>query len=295
MGRETHLALAKVLAAAAWADGRVEVDEVNVVKAFMLRVRLGADDTAEVMHLLDDPVTRTEAEELTRAFLASVSSDTEKRLLYDELYELFAADGEVSEDEERFLRTVKEALETHTVVDMLLDRVRSVFSWSRGKRESASLADVLRSRLQTRVRESLASLASETDRDAARLNRATLFGAILQKVAVADGAVDAPERARIIQLLGDRFGFGTEELATIEAVLAEQVTGDVDERRLAAEFNRVSDGGERRQLLWAMFHVATADGRLDASEVDGIRRIADFLWIDRRTFNDVRLEAESTG
>ena len=42
-------------------------------------------------------------------------------------------------------------------------------------------------------------------------------------------------------------------------------------------------------LVRALFLVATADHKVEREEVDEIRRIADYLWIDRRTFNDIRL------
>jgi uncharacterized tellurite resistance protein B-like protein len=35
--------------------------------------------------------------------------------------------------------------------------------------------------------------------------------------------------------------------------------------------------------------VAAADGTVSDDEVEEIRRIADYLWIDRREFNDIRL------
>ena len=68
-----------------------------------------------------------------------------------------------------------------------------------------------------------------------------------------------------------------------------KVTADVDVRRLVAEFNRLADDDARSELLDALFVVAYSEKGADDSEIDEIRRIADFLWIDRRTFNEVRL------
>lgn len=289
--RAKHLALAKLLAAAAWADGHVDATEANALKAFMVRAGLEEDAVREVMLLLDSPVPESEAEALTAAFLEELPAGVERAALLGEIEKLLAADGTVTDEEARFLATVRDAADTRSVVDVVLGRVRGVVGglFGGGSRTPSSLADVLRSRVQDRVRARLEELSREATVDAETLNRAALFGAILQKVARADGTVTDKELAALGEVLRRRFDYTDLEAETITSVVAEQVTDDVDLRRLVAEFNRIADDAARTELLEALFIVAAAEGGVAAAEVEEIRRTADFLWIDRRTFNEIRL------
>jgi uncharacterized tellurite resistance protein B-like protein len=288
VARATSLALARVLAAAAWADGRVEPDEANAIKTYMLRAGLGQDDMHEVASLLDSPVPQSQAEELVREFLAAMTRDADIQILYEEVETLLRADGELSSDEARFLSELREMLESHSVVDVVLDKMRGLFSVALGSlrpRGRSSAADALRSRVQDRVRSRMAEGGDAVSPD---LDRAALFGALLQKVAVADGRFDASESVHIGEVLRDRFGFSEAEVDTMTAALGEQITAELDLQRLTSELNRVTDHGDRVRLLEALFTVAASDGEIHPRELETARRIADFLWIDRRTFHDTR-------
>jgi uncharacterized tellurite resistance protein B-like protein len=63
----------------------------------------------------------------------------------------------------------------------------------------------------------------------------------------------------------------------------------MDRQRLCASFNRIATMDERFRLLGCLFAVAKADGRIDEDELREIRLVANYLWIDARSFNDVRL------
>jgi uncharacterized tellurite resistance protein B-like protein len=290
-GPQSHLALARLLAAAAWADGHADEDEVNAVKRFLLRFRFSPDDIRSVSLLLEAPVPRTEAERLAQEFVESVRSEADRHALLAHLTELFEADGKVTSEESEFLRSVQDLVESQPILDVLLARVRGLLSPAVFKpgRDRRGLADVLRSRLQGRVREKLRELSAEAAQDVDRLNYAALFGAMLQKVALADGTLSPEESARVAEALRARFGFADDEVSTIVATLETQVSREIDLQRLAAEFNRLSDQEGRVQLVRALFTVAAADREIRDEEVDEMRRIADLLWVDRREFNEIRL------
>lgn len=291
VARATSVALARVLAAAAWADGRVDPEEANAIKAYMLRAGFDEASMHEVSDLLVSPIPQSQAEELVREFLATMTRDADLQELHDEVEALLRADGEMTDEEERFLAELREALESHSVVDVVLDKMRGLFSFAMGSLRPprrSSAADALRSRVQERVRTRLSG--DDADRgDAPELDRAALFGALLQKVAVADGHLDEAETRHIEALLSGRGDFSDAEVATIVAALTDEVTPELDLQRLSAELNRVTEHDDRIRLLEALFAVAAADGDVAAAELDTARRIADFLWIDRRTFHEVRL------
>jgi len=283
-----HLALARVLAAAAWADGRVEPEEVNIIKTFMLRAKLSPDDVADVSVRLESPISQSEADELTREFLAQVPSGADRQKLFGDVQDILEADGELGEDEKAFLDSLRQALEGQGVVDGVLGKIRGFFSRA-ARHDRSTLAEELRTRLQDRVRDSLDHAPTDDE----RFDRAVLFGGLLHAVARADGTVDTSEVEQIRSILVGRGDLPDDELHTVTDVVGAQITADVDEQRLAGAFNRVSDEPDRRRLVEALFAVAMADGELDERELERVRRISDYLWIDRRTFNDIRLAATS--
>ena len=56
----------------------------------MLHLGLSADEARDVSHLLESPISRTQAEKLTEEFLATVRRDEDKRDLLDRLHEPLA-------------------------------------------------------------------------------------------------------------------------------------------------------------------------------------------------------------
>jgi tellurite resistance protein len=50
----------------------------------------------------------------------------------------------------------------------------------------------------------------------------------------------------------------------------------------------VSDSEERKGLLDAAFAVAAADGAVGPAELEELRLVSNFLWLDPRDFHAVR-------
>ena len=71
---EQRVALLKVLAAAAWADGRLDPEEVNRIKELMLRYGLEDDRIREIDEILQAPVSYTRCEEFTRELMGMLTT-----------------------------------------------------------------------------------------------------------------------------------------------------------------------------------------------------------------------------
>lgn len=121
-----YLALAKVLAAAAWIDGPINQTEVNVVKRLLneLSPRLTTRELRRVQRYLTEPAPRGHWPEL----LAQLSEFTRRRARLQfalrRLHDLLACDGEPS------------AAETH-----LFNQARTRLGWREPQRGAAAGAD----------------------------------------------------------------------------------------------------------------------------------------------------------
>jgi uncharacterized tellurite resistance protein B-like protein len=62
----------------------------------------------------------------------------------------------------------------------------------------------------------------------------------------------------------------------------------MDRQGLLSEFNRIAEMDARMELLDASFAVAAVDGTVSGTELEELRLLANFLWIDPRDFNAVR-------
>ena len=94
------LTLAKVIIAAAWADGSVSHDEINCLKDLLFRIPdLNARDWATLEIYIDSPIEPEERERLLEDLQIALRSQSDKKLALSALDELISADGEITEEE----------------------------------------------------------------------------------------------------------------------------------------------------------------------------------------------------
>ena len=104
-------ALAKVIIAAAWADGSLSPDEVISVKHLLLLVRdLTAVQWQTLEIYLDSPVDEAERARLVDELKAITRTPETRQAVFESLDDVIRADGNVSPQEEQVLAQVKAAL-----------------------------------------------------------------------------------------------------------------------------------------------------------------------------------------
>jgi uncharacterized tellurite resistance protein B-like protein len=291
-GRERNVALVKVLAAAAWADGKLETEEINRLKELMLAHDMSPREMGEVQVLLDAPVSYARCEELTRDLLGMLASPAERDAVLHEVETLLRADGTFTGDEEEVLAGLRGIMDAMTSVDGFMNRITGVFRRAFARRDEAASPGELTEYLKNTVLHRLDDLSGRAWRaefDAATLNRFTLFGAVLGRVAQAEDGISGDELARVREILRTRFGIEPPLLSFVAQAVEESASAHVDRQGLLSEFNRVSDSEGRKELLDAAFAVAAADGTVGKGELEELRLISNFLWIDPRDYNAVRL------
>lgn len=292
MATDRQMALLKVLAAAAWADGRLEREEVNRIKEHMLRFSLRPEELRDVEALLAAPVSYSRCEELTRELLGQLHTKGDREDVRREIETLLAADGVVTSEEREVLESLSRVMEAMSQVDQVLVRMSGVFRRVFGGRKPGSppgdLAVYLKNSVLQRV-DDLSRGAWRETQDPESLNRHTLFGAVLGSVAAAEGGISASELERIRNILEERLGWTPPLLDWTVQAVREAAAGHLDRQGLLSEFNRVADAEERKALLDAAFAVASADGALSVAELEELRLISNFLWLSPREFNQIRL------
>jgi uncharacterized tellurite resistance protein B-like protein len=115
--------------------------------------------------------------------------------------------------------------------------------------------------------------------------------ALLVHVARIDGAIAPSERARVLALLGQRFGLSDDAALRLVA-RGDQLDRETDD--VSALIEMLGHGvplAERRQLVAMAYAVAGADGRIEEFEDDLVWRMAGLLGFDDAAIQTIKAEA----
>jgi uncharacterized tellurite resistance protein B-like protein len=112
--------------------------------------------------------------------------------------------------------------------------------------------------------------------------------ALMVEAAIMDSAFDAAERARIGELIRDRFALGADEAADLIAEAERAVAASVQWHGFTSAIKDGYDHAERVELIEMLWEVAYADGRLHDYEASLLRRIAGLLYVSDRDSGEAR-------
>ncbi|MBD3160671.1 MAG: hypothetical protein GF346_00885 [Candidatus Eisenbacteria bacterium] len=280
--RDPRVGLLKILIAAAWADGELSAEEQETIRKIERDLDLPESEQVALDRLFEEPLGLEEAEEMARDLIPSLSAE-ERDDWMRRIDRVVRSDAEVDPRERRLLEGLEEAIREADAGPSLLARIRGLFRSDRAAKPERTESGVVRKILQRMPAE-----AKSRERGGDRFEYATLFGALLYRVAFADGAFTDDEAARLRTLLTGTFAFDEDESQRIVDVIESKAAEDLDRQRLCATFNRVTDMEGRMRLLGCLFIVSEADGEISDAELREMRLIANYLWIGAREFHRVR-------
>ena len=112
--------------------------------------------------------------------------------------------------------------------------------------------------------------------------------ALMVEAAAMDETFDAAERARIEQLIQDRFGLSADEAADLIAQAERAASASVELHGFTRAVKDGFDQTERVQLIEMLWEVAYADGELHDYEASLLRRVAGLLYVSDRDSGEAR-------
>jgi uncharacterized tellurite resistance protein B-like protein len=292
------LALAKVIIAAAWADGTVGEEEEICLKDMLWRLpQVNAREWDQLAIYLDSPVEAAERERLIADLQARLTSPEQRELALRALDELVAADGVVNDAEQAVVAEARAALETADVglwgslSRLLVGRRAAVAATAGAPNREVYLNDFVRNRVYYRLRQQLAAQGVDWGLDDAEMRRLGLAGGLLALVAQrSDGVADA-ERTAMAAALARAWSLPAESAAfVVEVALADGE--QLDFYRLLREVSEVTTPEERQRLLEALFVVAAADGEASFDEVEQLRLVAQGLKLSHSEFIAAKLSSK---
>lgn len=115
---------------------------------------------------------------------------------------------------------------------------------------------------------------------------------LLYEIMRADDRFEEQERLVLQQRLEKHFTLGESELKSLLELTTQEVNQAADFVQFTRIINSHYDMPQKREILDSLWHLAYADGKLDAHEEHLIRRIADLLHLPHSQFIQSKLAAQ---
>lgn len=298
------MALAKVVIAAAWADGHLAAEEVNSLKHMLAElgqttgsgeIALTMQDWAELDIYLYSPVDAAERRRLVEELAATLRGPRDRALAVEALNRLMHADRVASDEERRVSDEIRAALERADAGPLAaLGQIlrRSFGVKAEGPNREQFLEEFLTNRVYYAVRVRLGK-APEEDLGIpeAEARKLALAGGILATLARVDANVADVERERIVAALEQGWGISHERAVLVAEAAIEESARNLDSYTLTYAFAQSATVEERVRFLDALFAVARSDHGISSEESAEISRIASAIRLEQRHFVEAKRRA----
>jgi uncharacterized tellurite resistance protein B-like protein len=293
--------IAKVMIAAAWADGSVSPEEINSLKDLLFQLPdMTASDWSELDIYIETPVGEAERIRLEEELLAQLKTSEDKALAIAALNEVVSADGRVSDSEHAVLEEIKPMIESAdvSILGPLSRLMRG--SIKRRSQEAANapnrevyLEDFTHNKIFYLVSRRLELESEDISVSEPVLRKLSLAGGLMAHVAYVDQEVTEAEFDAMADILEAKWAASTVEAALVAEVAVSETSKGLDIYRLSREFFETTTAEQRVRFLDVLFAVADGDGRVSYEETEEIRLIAKMLKLTHRQFIDAKLKIPS--
>jgi uncharacterized tellurite resistance protein B-like protein len=292
------MALAKVMVAAAWADGNVSLDEVNSLKDILFHLpEMTANDWAQIDIYIDSPVDEAERLRLEQELRQALSSPAEREQAQRALHQIVQVDGVVSPAEQAVVDEIQAALDQAQVGGL---SSLSGFLHGRTRRRSQVVAeapnrevyldDFVKNKIYYDVTRRLAAENAGSELSQENLRKLCLAGGLMARVAFVDRQVTDAERSLILRALQEHWRLSALEAQVVAEAALSEISNGMDYFRLTRQFFECTTEEERLGFLDVLFAITAADGGATFEEIEEIRSIANVLKLTHQQFIDAKLK-----
>jgi uncharacterized tellurite resistance protein B-like protein len=298
--------LAKVIIAAAWADGHLSHEEINSLKDLLFRLprkaykqqaQITGREWAALEIYFKTPVDAKERSRLVAELAAELRKPDDRALALSALEDLVQADGIVTDEEVSVMHEIKSAL---NAVDLGIIAQLSGLLRGPMRRRSQAVAnapnreefldDFIKNRVYYTVRQRLGMGEDDLNVAETELRKLSLAGGLMARVAHADREVTEDEIDVMTSALRKWWGISLEAASIVAEIAVSEVGADLDYFRLTREFATGTLEDERVRFLDVLFAVANADGHISHDENEEILRISSSLNLTREQFVNAKLK-----
>ena len=283
--------MAKLVVAAAWADGKLTHDEINALKDLVFRLPdINARDWEQLEIYIDSPVGEAERLRLLANVQDAVRSKQDKQIVLDTLRSLAEADGDVSAAEIALLRTAEEQLDQSTGI---LGGLGRLIAGAAGRRSRAvrsgpnreeRIDDFIRNTVYFQFVSEMEAAGKRTSVPEDQVRKLCLVAGMLAHVAWVDSEISEEEKGAIVDALRKDWQLPLREAELVCRISLSRVVKGLDYARLSRGLFECTTLNERRTFLVSLFRVAESANRTSNDEIEEIRKVAGGLKLSHRDF-----------
>jgi uncharacterized tellurite resistance protein B-like protein len=295
---KTIMALAKLMIAAAWADGSISSQEINSLKDLLFRLpEMTARDWDELDIYIETPIGEAERERLLADLLANLRSRRDKKLALETLQSLADADGVMTVEERQVMEEITHAIQDST--PGMLGFLGKLLKHSLQQRSQALhdapnrelyLDDFTRNKVFYAVNRRLNLEGDSINLPEEALRKLSLAGGLMARVAYVDHEVESAEFDTMVKAIQAHWKLPDIQAALVAEVAVSEVARGMDYYRLSREFFLNTTEAERLDFVDVLFAVAAGDGALTYAETEEIRTIAYVLKLTHRQFIEAKMK-----
>lgn len=282
------LALAKVVAVAAWADKKVTPEERDCLMDLLYQLPgLALPDWRKIQKLLDQPISASWRTRYVNDLVSLVNTDQAKRSALYALERMVEADGIIVESERMLIREFVDKVgvfpaDSMSLLLQLLEEPmqRRQRAANKTERELAPVDDVISGRVDDWLEGGI-GLEKRSPRE---LRRLCLAGILLARVIHSDDVIDERELSISIDFLIEQWHLKREQAEFVMIVSLSDSVCEIDSLRVSRWLFEETTLRERRCFLELLFEVAICDGELAERETDEIMQICANLRLDHLDF-----------
>lgn len=270
--------LAKVLIAAAWADGRLANEELNALKDMLFGIpEITPDDWKKLMLYMESPINADESQKLLDDLLVEVKGRKDREYIFDTLNQMVASDGEISVEEQEFVDGVHEAVDAKTggFFKSLKHRVKTVVRRRRGpagtEREK-HVDDYTNNEVYHHL-VYIQKKASEVRLPEDNLRRICLSAGFMAWVLHSDLTIDDEDSQAILGALMDDWHIRQHEASIVTNAACERIVKGVDFHRLCRTYHESADADEATRLVRTLSRIANLATQGRAKKQAGVQAV----------------------
>jgi len=295
--RKFIMDLAKLLIAAAWADGELQNEEINALKDLLFNLEdVNGDEWSQLEIYMDSPVSSEEREELLWTVLEKIKSEEEKELVVGTLEKLFQADGVVTEEEQAVLDEIKEGvLGVNIGLLARLSQMIKATVTERGEtyksaaQRESQVDDFIENTIYYKLKSESEKKGIKIELPVQEVRKICLAAGLLARISAVDSEISDDEKKAIKQVLSEEWDLSEQQAQIVTQISCDRTLQGLDYFRLSRGFFECTTLDERRNFIKCLFKIANASNKTSYDETEEIRRISNSLKLTHKDFIEAKL------
>jgi len=296
-GRDFIMNLAKLLIAAAWADGELQNEEINSLKDLLFNLEdVTGQEWAQLEIYMDSPVSSEERQKLLSTVVEQIESEQDRELVVSTIENLVQADGIVTGEEITFLEEAKKGvLDVDTGVLAKLSKMIKTAVNRRGdtydsaaQRESR-IDDYIENNIYYHLKSESEKKGIKFDLPPEQVKKLCLAAGLLARISAVDSNISENEKQTIKDVLSTQWNLNGQQAQILTQISCDRALQGLDYFRLSRGFFECTSLDERRSFIKCLFRIANASEKTSYDETEEIRKIAASLKLTHKDFIEAKL------